>query len=250
MTNDIIDKLILYFTSKGYLEYEIDKLSRDDKPELAFKRGNETLSVYILDIDSLSGKGAIMKKIAEAITDEVSNFTYIAVLSEIESLIDHELLSKYGVGLLVINEDVEEKLSAKRRESRVMKMDEEIKNRLKELELKAIKFEKAIVELESMISRMEFLGEPTYDISSLNERLNRVEREIERIKSELSSIHSKLERLESKIVHEKAEVAEVPLIVKETEVEVTIPSEGLPSFFKDNPWLNILSTRGRKVEEA
>ena len=131
MTEDLIDKLVFHFTSKGFMECSVDSIDPSSRPEIAFKKGESRVFIYIIDIDSLSGKGAIMKKIARAITNEHSNLTYLAIPSEIESSIDSGVLNDYGVGLLVVDDEVREVIPAKNRVVKPMKIGEELMERIR-----------------------------------------------------------------------------------------------------------------------
>ncbi len=82
-------------------------------------------------------------------------------------------------------------------------------------------------------------AKPSADLERLKSRISTLERTVDTLVSELSRIKSlKLEPLESRRTHQ-----EIPITVAPER------SQPLPSFLQDNPWLDILSKRGREPEQ-
>lgn len=80
---------------------------------------------------------------------------------------------------------------------------------------------------------------PSADLERLKSRISALERTVETLASELSRVKStKLEQLEARRTY-----PEVPASIGPQK------PQPLPSFLQDNPWLDILSKRGRESDE-
>ncbi len=82
-------------------------------------------------------------------------------------------------------------------------------------------------------------AKPSLDLERLKSRISALERTVETLASELSRIKStKLEQLEARKAYPEIPVAIGPQ-----------KPQPLPSFLQDNPWLDILSKRGRESDQ-
>jgi len=100
---------------------------------------------------------------------------------------------------------------------------------------------KAIEEvLPARLFEHESVGaRPSADLERLRSRISALEQTVEALVSELSKIKSvKLEQLEIKRTH-----PETPAIAGREK------PQPLPSFLQDNPWLDILSKRGKESDQ-
>ncbi len=82
-------------------------------------------------------------------------------------------------------------------------------------------------------------AKPSADLERLKSRISALERTVETLASELSRVKStKLEQLEARRTY-----PEVPASIGPQK------PQPLPSFLQDNPWLDILSKRGRESDQ-
>ncbi len=110
--------------------------------------------------------------------------------------------------------------------------------------------------LDSKIIRDEALGLLIYDergveeavpavnVSSKNADIAEWIEEIKRLRREMLRLERKIESLSSEIQRLKS----IKPTIREVEVKVEETIQEVPSFLKDNPWINILSQRGKEIE--
>ena len=251
MIEDIEDKLRTYFASEGYIEHPIDQFPQEVRPDMAFKRNSDLLFVYIIDLHLLSSKSVILRKIMRmAAVKKHCNLTYVAAPKIVATTLDSAALEEHGIGMLIVNDDVREVVPAKYMEVESKPaISEEVKRKISELEEKISRLERAIANMEIAISRIEYAQpQPTTAIN--DEKLSEIERELSKIRDDILLLSRRISNIEERM--SRAGEAKKIVITKPPEitVEVKKAAEGLPSFFKDNPWLSILSSRGKSIEES
>ncbi len=111
--------------------------------------------------------------------------------------------------------------------------------------------ERRVAELEAQLSKLakfkvEDLGQAGLswlDLieARLAELRAKLDSAVKRLEASIASLAERLARLEGA---KRSVEAEVEVAVEETGRAVEV--EGLPSYFKDNPWLSILASRGRE----
>ncbi|MCS7385870.1 MAG: hypothetical protein NDF55_03905 [archaeon GB-1867-005] len=252
MIEDIQDKLRTYFASEGYIENPIEEFSEQYKPDMAFRRSRETLFVYIMDLSSLSSKSALLKKIMRMVAAKKHcNLIYAAVPKIIATTLDSAALEEHGIGMLIVDDDVREVLPAKYNEMEERSAEvEEVARKISELEAKISRLERAIANMEVAISRIEF-SQPQQNIIGVIDRISDLERELSKVRDEILLINRRLNKLEEKVLKApKAKKPPPPIKAPQASFEIKKVAEELPSFFKDNPWVSILSSRGKSVEEG
>lgn len=239
MTRPFLDALRRYFSSRGYVEVS---MPLQGGLGLAFEKGDERVAVFIIDEEAVKLRGELIKRLMKASKGENFDLVYVAAPKLIATVLDASVFVELGVGLLVVGENVVEAAPAKKRSQPII--GEDLRRRL-------MRLEERIDALEAEEARSE-------GVESLTERITRLELEVEALKDNiskslrrldatLSGILAKVNALEEVLVSLKR--VKMPAVsVKEPGLEpgVTVADEGLPSFFKDNPWLKILSSKGRE----
>lgn len=181
---------------------------------LTFKIGDSILSIEILSGKEILDRNAILNSALKALAKfEYSNKVYLALPKVYASIIDGEILQNHGLGLLTYDEkEVKEVIPAKF-----------IKKQL----LTKENYERKIEELKIELKKLKE-----------NHML---------LKSTVDTLKNEVEKLKKGLI-------KVPLIKEEkiTEVKPQPKLEasinGLPSFFKNNPWLEVLAKRGKEPE--
>lgn len=188
-------------------------LIEEEESCVTFKEGHLTLSVEILSGKKILDKNAILGAALRAMSKfENSNKVYLALPKVYASIIDGEIFHFHGIGLLTYNErEIEEVVPAKL-----------VKRRL------------------------------TVEQGIQNEEVEKLRNEIRKLKENYLTLKEAVELLRIEVAKLKEGLTKVPL--RERSVEVKVPpqkikvSGNLPSFFKDNPWLEVLARRGREPE--
>jgi len=181
---------------------------------LTFKIGDSILSIEILSGKEILDRNAILNSALKALAKfEYSNKVYLALPKVYASIIDGEILQNHGLGLLTYDEkEVKEVIPAKF-----------IKKQL----LTKENYERKIEELKIELKKLKE-----------NHML---------LKSTVDTLKNEVEKLKKGLI-------KVPLI-KEEKITEAKPQpkleasiNGLPSFFKNNPWLEVLAKRGKEPE--
>ncbi len=216
----------------------------DGSPDMAFSGPKGITFVLLLGEKALGDRRYFMEVVmrASSLRDKC-NFLYLAAPKLVAPFVDTEVLKKHGIGLLVVgDEGVVEALASPYRP------------------ISAGRQEKA-----PQVS-LEALNEVLSRLSALEERLSALEREVLSVRpalSELSALRglgeqvralsARLDALTRRVDALSASLARPTALTAPTAPSppTTPPSagqpelEGLPSFFKDNPWLEILARRGQ-----
>lgn len=212
--NYLKEKVERYFKGRGCRILLKKDITLPDKVyemvDCIVQDGNNVVLVKILDeLSSLSKFRDYILELSQikCFADKM----YVAVDEESEVFVDGVMLHKAGIGLLIVNvRGVQEKLPAKPTRFKIAYQTPDLK-----------RFEQKIFELTSKIEKLFEQNK------RFNERLTYIENKIR-------SLELRLRALEEK--------APAPTRVEEAvskEVETT-----LPSFIRDNPWLEILARRG------
>ena len=203
-----LERVREYFFRQGLSEIEPSELRHlEFKPSLAFTDGKNRIFVNVFPVGSLTSRNALIKFMMEtAALREQCNKIYVVIPKLMATVIDSELLRDMGIGLIVYSgREIKEVVKARELKPKVP-VDIDVLEEIKQISGK-------LKMLEDMISRLEF--------------------QVEKIAEEVSKI--KVVRVaaaaEEKVVAEDAEAPKVE-------------AEGLPSYMRDNPWLEILRQRG------
>ncbi|MBS7656122.1 hypothetical protein KEJ50_06465 [Candidatus Bathyarchaeota archaeon] len=187
---------------------------KEGDDDLTFKRENIIFSIEILSGEEILDKNAILNSALKAIEKfEYSNKVYLALPKVYASIIDGEILQNHGLGLLTYDEkEVKEVIPAKFIEKQ-LNIKEDHSKKIEELQV-----------------------------------------ELKKIKENYMLLKGIVDSLKNEVTKLKTGLLKTPLIKEEKPIEVKAQpkieasTNQLPSFFKDNPWLEVLAKRGREPE--
>ena len=217
--------------------------------DLILRDGNNLIFILIPRIV----KGEVSKSTILSYLAKASKYTsladkvYLLLPKSIYSprYIDGRLLKECGVGILTYSHGKIEEAFPSFSSKKVQTVSEirELKAKIRELEDKLMVL---IDEVSLIKSHLEKLDSIVQEIESKVSKVSigssaALSRELERIISRLKVLEREIEYIKG-----RTELS----TVKESEVSLTKPvskesSEELPDYLVDNPWLNVLSKRGR-----
>ncbi|MEM3044029.1 MAG: hypothetical protein QXV77_00880 [Candidatus Bathyarchaeia archaeon] len=196
-------------------EYFLSRGYSEDPPDdgglPSFSDGIYRTAVKTLSLEDLEDRNMLLQSLLEAASKSGSHDkTYVAMPKLLASVIDGKTLKEAGLGLLIYDErSVEEAIPARTNPRRIQ------------------------AEPTSMDPSM------TRELQILKAEISELKETVEKLKRELNTLKGSVKPLEGKI----KEVEMRP------EAPPPSPSSGLPSFFQDNPWLSVLSQRGREDDK-
>jgi len=193
--------------------------------------------IMMLGERALSDRGYFMGVVMRASSlRKECNFLYLAVPKVVAPFVDIDVLKEHAIGLLVVEDgEVWEALTSPYRPVEEMapggmplEFPTDLLDRLSKLE-------KRISRLEQEISALRPLLREVSSLRALGRQVRELSSRVEALSRRLASLPLETRR------HAPPEEARVaPASPQQAGVE------GLPSFFKDNPWLEILSKRGEE----
>jgi ATP:corrinoid adenosyltransferase len=213
----LYEKIKDYFLSKGWKEL---KKEFKYKKELDFIFKDELDSIIfvrILSKDELIDRNSLLENILElfSLKEEV-NKIYIAMPKVYVSIIDSSPFEEYGIGIISYDEK-------------------------KVMEISPAKFFKTKSKIEE--EKMEKLI--SFETLKLKEELDNIKKRLINLEEMVQSLNNEIKILKSQskpIIETK---------ISKEEIIITPPSsENIPSFLKDNPWIEILAKRGREEKIA
>lgn len=207
----ITQRLRSHFLGKGMQESGASENSCAENDLLIFSGFNTISAIKVLREDELSSRNSIL----EAVLSTASlmnrfNQVYLALPKFVSSTIESNVIEEHGIGLVVYDDSIV---------------------------------------VEAVAPRyLQIMNQPP-QMPRANEEPNQVLiQEIGALKSRLSLLEETIESLRSEITHLKSWR---PIITHETGASsppMTQVLENTPSFIRDNPWVDILSRRGRESE--
>ena len=234
MTDQLLEAVREFFKQRGYVEAPRPRGAT--QAASFFEGGGVRAAVFTVGEDALRGRGEALRSILAASTfREGVDYVYVAVPKVLATVIDSSVLSEQGLGLLVVDGRVVEALPARRRAPQPGLA--ELERRVAELEAQLSKLAKLKVEglSQAELSRLDLIE------ARLAELRAKLDSAVKRLEASIASLAERLTRLEE--VRERVE-AVVEAAVEEA--GRAMEAEGLPSYFKDNPWLSILASRGKE----
>lgn len=212
MVKTLVSKVRWHFLSKGYKEVR----GKGSGKELLFEDGLHLTLVRILAKEDLSDRNAILRTIVSLNPREAKvNRAYLALPKRYVAALDGSILREMGIGIIAYDEGgVQEVMSA------------------------------ALFEKELESQRLEEAETLRYDIDELRRLYTELRREVSDLGEELAELRREVRSLKAENSTAKAmgmRKAE-PVVVKGSVAE----GRELPSFFADNPWLDVLSRRGKE----
>ncbi|MEM2940398.1 MAG: hypothetical protein QW304_02480 [Thermoproteota archaeon] len=216
-----ISRRVLQRVEKWFSKDGLRPLNYDSETgELVFSKGSEKVLVKVLFEDEVDKDTLVYALTSVVAKASEYNMVYIAAPTRMRrENVDTAPFMKAGVGLILYDEyDVYEEVPA---ESRVNKISSKQGRQPVEVQL----IEKSLIRIDS-------------SIRELSERLDSLEKAYFSLLREVREVKSLMER--------RMIVAEKPVQQSSTKLEEPVEAEGLPSFLKDNPWVEILSKRSEE----
>ncbi|MEM1557529.1 MAG: hypothetical protein QXR44_03085 [Thermoproteota archaeon] len=186
--------------------------------ELVLSNGRDNILVKVIFEDD-ADRNALYEELASVVekTSEY-NMVYIAAPRALGESVETALFMKKGVGLIVYDDyGAEEKISAKTYRRSLVKQDQGVIR---------IQFD------EKNLRRIESI------ITDLSERIDSLEKAYFSLLREVREIKSLLEK--------RTVVIDMPVEKSPSKMEEYVESGELPSFLRDNPWVEILSKRSEE----
>ncbi|RLF16879.1 MAG: hypothetical protein DRJ66_02330 [Thermoprotei archaeon] len=227
--SSLINNLKEYFTSRGFqilvkgeiqlpeefFEY-IDLLFRDARNIVAIK--------LIPDLISKDQLTEVLTK--AAVLREYIDKVYVAISAKYKALVNGRLFTSSGIGLILVSEDGE--------------INEVIPPRPSPRRTKEIIHTEIVNEIKALRDEILRLKRQYSDLARKVEELKELAKEVEELRGRVSELSASLER------REVISLGGVSVREKE-EATVSIPNkEELPSYLRDNTWLQVLSRRGKE----
>ena len=224
------DAVSALYEEEGFYEVE-----RGGDPESLYisrvilSDGKRELVVSVLDEDSFTSRGAIQDILlhAERLKAKFDGVC-IAVPRKYAKAFDEGVMAFHGFGLVIYdNIGAEEVIPPRIREKRTGCEEKREVERVARVE------SQEVVKLRGELSRLLRI------LEEVEARLDRLEREQRSLISRLSRAEAELAELKMRPAKTRT-YEEKPVEVK---AETPKPSGNLPSYLKDNPWIDILSRR-------
>jgi len=223
------DVISAIYEEEGF--YEVERRGDSESEymtRLVLSNGDRELVISILDEDAFSTKGAIQDALLQAEKLKARfDGVIIAVPRKYQRAVDEDVMALHGFGLVIYDKlGAEEILPPRMREPGK-----------KPVEKQELKEERRIDDQEIVKLRME--------ISKLLRSLEEIEARLDRLEREQNKIITRLSKLESQVSQlGKAEAVKVEKQRREVELVKQAPTDkSLPSYLRDNPWIEILSRR-------
>ncbi|MBO3753297.1 MAG: hypothetical protein FGF53_00210 [Candidatus Brockarchaeota archaeon] len=219
LSRRIIQRVEKYFSKQGFQATDYD----EEKGELVFSNGREEALVKIL-FEEEADRVVLYEALA-SVLEKAKDYSMVYVAAPRIVGEDAETASfmKKGVGLILYDDyGAEEKVPAENRFRKTV-------SRQAQRPVETQSLERSLVRIESMIRE-------------LSERVDSLEKAYFSLLREVRELRRTVER--------KTMVAEQPVQKTFSSGGEQAETGGLPSFLKDNPWVEILSKRPEENSEA
>jgi len=211
----IEQRLIHYFLAMG-AQHTGDS---SDRRTLSFKLENKTIEVVIIRNEEILEKGKVIETILHTTTlKKPSTALYLAAPRLLATILDEHILKTHGLGLLLFDD---------------RRIEETIEGQITSPELNGTAIN-AVVPDPNLLS----------EFAILKTKYTQMEKTVETLREEIKTItRNATVRTTSPSICNRIDPQPSP----QPYVDPTNPSS-LPSFFNNNPWLEVLSRRGRTEE--
>ncbi len=223
----------------------VETSSEHDELSMTFVEGDNTVIVRVayLDVPSISD----LSREVTLLASERSKYNkaYIAVPKYVKDLLDGRVLKRAGIGVILYDLDTNEVVEvlpsmpiALRRQScedvdrRIKEVSEVVEHRIGEIA-------KEVSSVKAAISRIDEVSKALLSVD-VSKMMN-VSREIEQIWAAIERLRSEVEHLKSLCAHRESPSTEVKRA--ESEDVARGASSYVPSFIRDNPWIEIISKK-------
>ena len=210
MVNSIENQLKEHFQSKGI--HLLDNPDLEDgvgtiKPDLILADGEYRVYVKIISDEILNERNALLNSILKSVGfTTMSNMVYVVIPKLYASILDGKIFHENGLGLMTYDD----------------------KGLFQEI------IKPKIFQYEQRVVHQELPEELLKEMNGLKDRLFLLENEVSALRDKLKAIRTNQDNVEIK-----------PQIRK-VEVKQDIGQDNYPEFMKDNPWMEILSKRGKE----
>ena len=192
-----------------------------DPRSLSFKLGNETIRVVTLRKEEILESSKVLDTILYVTSlRQRADVLYLAAPRLLATTLDNQIFKTHGLGLILFDD---------------RRIEETIEGRTKPaLEPKPIN---ATVPDQNLLS----------EFTALKSMYAQMEQAIENMREEMKAIS---QNAATKTIEPRPPIRMEPIEHPPTTYSITPhPAQGpLPSFFNNNPWLEVLSRRGRAEE--
>ncbi len=219
LSRRVIQRVEKYFSKQGFQATDYD----EEKGELVFSNGREEALVKIL-FEEEADRVVLYEALASVLEKAKEySMVYVAAPRIVGEDAETASFMKKGVGLILYDDyGAEEKVPAENRFRKTV-------NRQAQRPVETRSLERSLVRIESMIRE-------------LSERVDSLEKAYFSLLREVRELRRTVER--------KTMVAEEPVQKKFSGGGEPAETGGLPSFLRDNPWVEILSKRPEENSEA
>jgi len=178
---------------------------------LTFTGNNKVSAVRVLVEDELSSRNSVLEAVLStaSLINRV-NHVYLALPKFVSATIESDIIEEHGIGLIVFGETTVEEVVVPRY------------------------FQTASEHPPMAVANEESHQALLEEMATLRSRLKYLEEVMESLRTEVASLRSS--RLTAPQVRASPSLSMAPVF------------EGAPSFIKDNPWVDVLSRRGRDSE--
>ncbi|MCW4033673.1 MAG: hypothetical protein NWF08_09850 [Candidatus Bathyarchaeota archaeon] len=211
MVNPITTQFIEYFQSKGMKLVEKTKSeNEEDKntPDLIMSDNTNRIYLKIIQRESLNERNELLSSIMKSVSYLFeANIVYLALPKLYASILDGKVFRENGLGLLIYDD----------------------KGALEEVIRPKIFPNKQMSTSSSSTIPIKLMDE----INSLKDSLHSLEIEVNMLKDLVNNLKNNQKSIE------------IEPQIKKVKVEQKVNSTDFPEFMRDNPWVEILSRRGR-----
>jgi len=214
LSQRILNRVEKFFSKQGFQLSDYD----EEFDNMVLSDGKENILVKIIFEDDAE-RNAIYEALASLAKKTLEyNRVYVAAPRGLCENVETALFMKNGVGLIVYDDySADEKVPAIPSRKTIIKQDQEATG---------------VQSVEKGLRRVESL------IRELSERVDSLEKAYFSILREVRELRLLLEK--------KVMVVEKPAEKPPSRIEEKVEPSGLPSFLRDNPWVEILSKRSEE----
>ena len=243
-----------WFSSRGFRPVEPEKLVfLPERPDMAFSGDEGTAFVIIARERAVADRGYFMEAVMRASAlRPFANYLYLAVPKLLAPFVDTEVLREHGMGLLVVDEEgAREAMASSFRPagapvaqqgasalpSEFSALLNDLLARLSALEQRVGRLEGELARVRPSLARLREVGELREQVRALSARLDALSHRVSTLSLARPGQPVPATPAAGSRAGAQAGIAQAPP-----------GAEELPSFFKDNPWLEVLARRGREDE--
>jgi len=214
---EIEQRLLHYFVAMG--AREAPSQEAHDASTLSFQLDEQRLSVTVLNANGMIQRNRIIETLLHVSSlRSPGTQLYVAAPKLLGATLDAQIFRSYGIGLLLFDD---------------RRIEETIKPRIIQAQ--------ACLQPSPTSAELTLLSE----LATLKSRCAEMEKNMERMMTEFTSLRENAHSPVRAILQTRAENALFESMDRANPPFSEAPGNSLPSFFMNNPWLDVLSKRGR-----